>query len=125
MDLLRWMAWTFARFVAVSVTVLSGWMFVMNLPFEDRGWEPWVLVWILASGLVGTVGGLLYLLSIDGPQRFRARAYRVGGWLAMLVAVALPTNLTFMLVPLVLVLLPSLFGMSGREEEPEEAVTSS
>jgi hypothetical protein len=124
-DLLRWMAWTFARFVAVSVTILSGWMFVVNLPFEDRGWEPWVLVWILASGLVGAIGGIAYLLSIDGGRRFRTRVYRVGGWLAMLVAVALPTNLTYMLVPLVLVLLPSLFGPSRGEEEPEEAVTSS
>lgn len=125
MELLRWMGWTFARFVAVSVAILSGWMFVVNLPFQDRGWEPWALVWILASGLAGAVGGILYLLSIDGPRRFRTRAYRAWGWVAMLAAVILPTTLTIMLVPLVLVLAPSLFTVPPEADETDGAVTSS
>lgn len=125
MDLLRWMGWTFARFVAVSVAILSGWMFVVNLPLEDRGWEPWALIWILVSGLAGAVGGVLYLLSIDGPHRFRTRAYRVSGWVAMLAAVLLPTSLTIMLVPLVLVLIPSLFAIPRRADDTDRAVTSS
>jgi hypothetical protein len=100
-------------------------MFVMNLPFQDRDWEPWALVWILASGLVGAVGGVLYLMSIDGPRRFRTRAFRIGGWAAMLAAVMLPTNLTFMLVPLVLVLLPSLFTIPRRDDSTDGAITSS
>lgn len=125
MELLRWMGWTFARFVAVSVAILSGWMFVVNLPFQDRGWEPWALVWILASGLAGAVGGVLYLLSIDGPRRFRTRAYRAWGWVAMLAAVILPTTLTIMLVPLVLVLAPSLFTVPPGADETDGAVTSS
>lgn len=125
MELLRWMAWTFARFVAVSVAILSSWMFVVNLPFQDRGWEPWALTWILASGLIGAVGGVVYLLSIDGPPRLRSRAYRIGGWVAMLAAVVLPTNLTYMLVPLVLVLAPSLFVAPRQHKKTDSAITSS
>ena len=117
------MGMMFARFVALSVTILSGWIFVVNL-FE-RGWENWVLVWILASGLAGLIGGAVYLLSLDGPARFRTRVRRAVGWLAMLVAVMLPTALTFMLVPLVLVLLPSLFTLPRTDgAEPDAPVTS-
>jgi hypothetical protein len=121
MELLRWMAKMFARFVAVSVLLVSGWMFVVNL--SDRGWDPWILAWILGSGLIGALGGVLYLLSLDGPERFQTRLHRTVGWVGMLLAVLLPTSLTFMLVPLVLVLIPSLFTL--RRAEDEEPVTSS
>jgi hypothetical protein len=113
----------YARFVAVSVALLSGWMFVINV--FDRGWKIWVLVWILVSGLVGAVGGVLYLLTFDGPERFHSKRHRFWGWGAMLVAVLLPTSLTFMLVPLVLLLLPSVFAITSRaDEKPEDAVTA-
>lgn len=118
MDLLRWMAVMFARFVAVSVALVSGWMFLNNV-LEVR-YGGWVLAWILGSGLVGAVGGVAYLLSLDGGERFRTRPYRWGGWAAMLAAVMLPTSLTFMLVPLVVLLVPSLFLRLG----PKEGVTS-
>lgn len=123
MDLLRWMGRMFARFVAVSVAILSAWMFFVNV-FGAQTWEPWVLVWILASGFAGTVGGVAYLLSLDGPTRFRNKLARIGGWLAMLAAVMLPTNLTFMLVPLVLVLIPTLFTVTTKSTAPEDAITS-
>jgi hypothetical protein len=106
-DLARWMALMFARFVAVSVTLVSGWTFLLNL--SDRAFTGWILTWVLASGLVGALGGVAYLLSLDGAERFRSRAWRIGGWVAMLAAVVLPTSLTFMLVPLVVLLVPSLF----------------
>lgn len=113
----------FARFVAGSVALLSGWMFFVNLA-GIQGWNPWVLVWILASGLAGAVGGALYLLSLDGPARFRTKRWRIGGWLAMLAAVLLPTNLTMMLVPLVLALIPSLLTVGRQVEGREDAITS-
>ena len=114
MDLLRWMGRMFARFVAVSVTLVSGWMFLNNV-LELR-YGGWVLAWILGSGLVGALGGVAYLISLDGPERYRTRPYRWGGWAAMLAAVMLPTSLTFMLVPLVLLLVPSLFMRPGSKE---------
>ncbi|HJQ76945.1 MAG TPA: hypothetical protein VJ948_06750 [Acidimicrobiia bacterium] len=121
MELLRWMGWMFARFVAVSVTLVSGWMFLVNLAeINHPSYQAWVLTWILASGLVGALGGVAYLMSVDGTGRFHTRAWRFGGWVAMLVAVMLPTSLSFMLIPLTLALIPSLFLGYG----PSKRVTS-
>jgi len=123
MDLLRWMGRVFARFVAVSVALISGWTFIVNIA-QPGAWEPWVYVWIIASGLSGAVGGVVYLLSLDGPTRFQKRPFRLGGWTMMLAAVALPTSLTFMLVPLVLLLIPTLFTVDQNDQAKEEPVTS-
>lgn len=113
----------FARFVAVSVGILSAWLLVVNVT-QPGAWEPWVYVWIIASGLVGTAGSAMYLLSLDGPGRFHTRPFRWGGWAMMLLAVVLPTNLTFMLVPIVLVLIPTLFTVGKGNQTQEEPVTS-
>lgn len=121
MDLLRWMGRTFVRFVAVSVAILGAWMFILNAGARD--WGPWTHVWILASGAAGAVGGVLYLLSMDGPPRLRTKSTRLIGWGLMLLSVLLPTSLTFMLVPLVLLLIPTLFKVPG-EDTGEKAVTS-
>ncbi len=123
MDLLRWMGRIFARFVAVSVTLISAWTFAINVTHPDA-WEAWVYAWIITSGIIGVVGGVVYLLSLDGPIRFHNRLFRLGGWLMMLLAVVLPTNLTFMLVPLVLVLIPTLFTVDRGDRAQEEPVTS-
>jgi hypothetical protein len=112
MDLLRWMGRTFVRFVAVSVAILGDWMFILNIG-DGGSWAPWAYVWILASGLAGAVGGVLYLLSLDGPPRFRTKQRRIIGWGLMLASVLLPTSLTFMLVPLVLLMIPTLFRVPG------------
>lgn len=116
MDLLRWMGRTFVRFVAVSVSILGAWMFILNV--SASGWEPWTHIWILASGVAGAAGGVLYLLSMDGAPRFRTKRNRMVGWLLMLISVLLPTSLTFMLVPLVLLLIPTLFRVPEAGEEP-------
>ena len=121
MDLLRWMGRTFVRFVAVSVAILGAWMFILNV--GASGWDPLTHVWILASGAAGVTGGLLFLLSMDGPTRFRTKRKRILGWGLMLVSVLLPTSLTFMLVPLVLLLIPTLFKEPG-EGTGGEPVTS-
>lgn len=121
MELLLWIARMFARFVAFSVAILGAWIFAINA--IEREGDFWILAWVLLSGLAGAVGGVLYLLSIDGPLSFRTKTRRVVGWLAMLVSVLLPTNLTLMLIPMVLALLPSLF-VSVPTPQGEEPITS-
>lgn len=117
------MGWMYARFVAVSVALLGGVMFFNNL--ADKGFSRWEWIWIIASGLAGFVGGVSYLLTIDGPERFRQRWIRAAAWSAMLSSVLLPTSLTFMLVPLTLVLAPTLFlGWPKPGADDESAVTS-
>jgi hypothetical protein len=132
MDLLRWMGWMFARFVALSVAILGAWMFIANVAdvianSADVSYEGWVLAWILFSGVAGATGGSVYLLSVDGPPRFRSKRLRTWGWAGMLAAALLPTSLTLMLVPLVLVIVPTLFKQTteSAEAQSEGTVTSS
>ena len=106
MDLLRWMGATFARFVAFVVMILGTWTFVRNV--TGANYEGLVLVWVIGSSLSGGVGGLLYLLSWDGPQRLRSQRVRSGAWLAMLASALLPTSLTLMILPMVIAVCPLL-----------------
>ena len=115
------MWWMFARFVAVSVLILHTWMLLNHL--TESGYSGWVYIWVMFSALSGAVGATLYLLTLDGPPRFRNRRTRMTGWVGMFVAVLLPTSLWLMLVPIVLALVPSLFMFPGKAEE--RAVTSS
>lgn len=118
MGTLRWLGWMFARLLALAVLLVSVWMLIINAIQLD--YAGWVLVWILVSGIVGTGGGLLYLASIDGPKRYRTRAWRAIGWAGMLIAMLLPTSLSFFLLPLLATLIPTL-----AINPKNEAVTSS
>lgn len=109
----------FAKFVAIAVTLVNAWLFVVNI--ARISYDGWVLVWILASGLAGVIGGVVYLLSTDGPERFATRSYRISGWVAMLAATVLPTSLNIFLMPMVLLLIPTLLGLPKRSDQ---AVTS-
>lgn len=120
MDTLRSVGWMFARLVAFAVGLVSVWMFIINI--VEVSYEGTILAWILLSGVAGAAGAAFYLLSIDGPERFRTRARRAMGWVAMFAAMILPSSLSFFLLPLVTLLLPSLFMIRSPEEE---TVTSS
>ena len=100
------MGTTFARFVGLVVMILGGWTFVANA--VDRDFEGWVLAWVLVSGLLGAVGGAIYLLSWDGPERFRNQRTRLWGWAFMVAASMLPTALTLMIFPMVMIVCPLL-----------------
>lgn len=113
METLRWLGWMYARLVAVAVTIASAWVFLINA--AGRSYQGWILAWILVSGVVGTVGGPLYLLSIDGPARFRGALKRRLGWAAMFAAMLLPSSISFFLLPMVLTLVPTL-GRVGEKE---------
>jgi len=120
-SLLKWMGLTFARSVGLAVTILGGWLVLGQA--AQGGPVGSVVALIVVFGLIGVAGGLAYLFSFDGPARFRARWVRVLGWLGMLVSVLLPSTLMVMLVPLVLLVLPTLF-LSPDRQEREKPVTS-
>lgn len=121
METLRRFGWLFARLIALAVLLLNAWIFVINL--AEQGYdESWVLIWVLASGLMGAAGGSLYLLSTDGPPRLRSRPWRMAGWAGMMLASALPHSFTYLVIPLVLALIPTLFSIDSSGGEP---VTSS
>lgn len=120
MDLLRWMGVTFARFVGLLILILGGWAassFIWALFAEDSQTESLVLViLVVLMWLAGAVGGLLYLLSFDGPSRFRTQKTRMWGWIGMLAAGLVPTSLTLMILPLVAAVIPLLPWLRVRDE---------
>jgi hypothetical protein len=114
-----------ARLVALAVLLLGAWLLVVNVVVAlagERYDETWILAWVLISGLAGAAGGSIYLLSIDGPARFHTRSWRLWGWGAMFASALLPHSFSFIVLPAVLALLPTVFFVSGVQKE---AVTSS
>lgn len=125
MAFLRRLGWMLARLVALAVLLLGAWIFVANVAstlVEQRYDETWILAWVLMAGLAGAAGGGIYLLSIDGASRFHTRSWRLWGWGAMLASALLPHSFTFVVLPAVIALLPTIFFVSGGQKEP---VTSS
>jgi hypothetical protein len=121
MGLWRRMGLTFARFVALSATILGVWIFVVNS--IEHHYDSWIGLWVILSGLAGAIGGPLFLVSIDGPGRWRSRRARTTGWVLMLASALLPHSLTILILPLVLALAPSVFSGPWQETK-EKAVTS-
>ena len=109
---------TFARFVGFSIVVIGGYTFFINVVENNFDWPTRLL--ILTTSALGVLGGALYLLSYDGPLRWRTPLVRRLGWVGMLISAMLPTSLTLMLVPMVALLIPSL---RGAETEEAETVT--
>jgi hypothetical protein len=116
--MLRRLGQTLARFAGVAMTILGVWVLTINL-IEDS-YSGGTRVWILASGALGAAGGLLYLLSFDGPDRFRTRLTRLSGWVGMLVLALLPWSFTFLVLPMVVLTIPTLLV---RPDKGSEEVT--
>lgn len=126
--MLRWIGLTFARFSGLVMVILGGWVFGANvwelLTEGSSGTDTGVLVWILLTGAAGAVGGVLFLLSFDGPERFANRRTRTWGWIGMLAGAFLPSMVSPMLILVVLLASPALFTLEAKKEETDsEPVT--
>lgn len=111
---MRQLAEQFSRLVGLAFVLLGVWVLLVNVVevlsvngVEDR-YAGWILVWILSAGFLGALGGVLFLLSFDGPARFRNRRVRFVGWLGILFLALLPWSFQFVMLPLALLLLPAL-----------------
>jgi len=103
---MRRLAQTFYRLMGLASTMLGMWVLLVNL--VDVGYSGWILAWILSAGFLGAVGGVLFLLSFDGPARLRNRRVRLVGWAGMLFLAFLPWSFQFVMLPLVFLVLPAL-----------------
>lgn len=54
--------------------------------------------WAIAFGLLNLIGASVFLVELERP---RSRGRQLAGWAMMFVGVAIPTSLTFLLIPLV------------------------
>lgn len=91
---------TLARFGGLVYAMFGGWVLIVNV--IDHSNPGWTLAWVLTSGFFGALGGILFLLSFDGPDRLRSRRVRLLGWLGMLVLGILPWSYWFLTLPIVL-----------------------
>jgi hypothetical protein len=66
------------------------------------------LAWIFGAGLAGAIGGVLFLLGIDGPERLRNRRIRLIGWVLMMALALLPSALSLVMFPMLLLTIPAL-----------------
>lgn len=113
MDLLAWMGRMLARFVGVVLVLYGLLLTVANVVEIIQGVDytgPWWLVpWIIGTGVAAVLGGTLFILTFDGPDRFATRRWRGLALALMFLAAILPTNLTGAVAVLVVLMLPSLY----------------
>jgi hypothetical protein len=112
----------FARLTGLVVLLYGAWVVTINL-FEaatgSNTYEPpWMLLVVLGFGAFGAVGGILFLLSIDGPPGFRTPMIRAIGWVGMFICSALPTSLFYVL--LIMVAISAVVLIRPIEQVPEE-----
>jgi hypothetical protein len=112
-DMLKRSVRTFARIVGLVFALLGLWVLVINL--VDIGYSGALLASILIAALLGGAGGVVFLLSFDGPDRWRTRGIRIAAWLGMLALALLPTGLSIRLVVLVVLAVPTLFLQPDAE----------
>lgn len=119
---MRRIAAIYARLIGLLVVVLSAWMVSVNVVqhvFGENTYDPPAMLYVvLGFGLVGMVGGTVFLLSWDGPQRFRSPALRVVGWLGMMFMAFLPWSFTFLFFPLVALASLTLLVPIERQAPP-------
>ncbi len=93
----RW----YGRFVGVANLIYGGWLTIATVMHTaNRSYGAGWLAVFYFFGLIGAVGSTVFLLSLDGSQRFRSALFRRAGWVSMFAAVLLPTSVTFFLAPL-------------------------
>ena len=103
-----------ARFAGLSFALLGAWIFAVNITLGS--YSAAIRIWILSAGLMGLVGGVMFLLSFDGPARFRIRRARIAGWLGMLGLASVPTSLSFLLVGMLILTVPSVLRLPAQRE---------
>ena len=108
----------FARFVGLIFTGLGAWIFAANI-FSDA-YSGAIYAWIVVAGASGAVGGVLFLLSFDGPPHFQTIKMRLSGWVGMLILGLLPWSFAFLMIPLLLLTIPTLLnkGLSKPSYKP-------
>jgi hypothetical protein len=94
---------TFFRLIGLTILLYASWVFFGNLVAVVGGdvfspaWTGWVLLEVSAMGMLG---GVVFLLSLDGPPRWRTSGRRLVGWLGMLIVALLPSQAILLVAPI-------------------------
>ena len=112
--LLQWMGRMLVRFVGL-IFVLYGLLLFAGTVVDlvqgdvDADTPLWAVTWFLASGLAALVGGVIFILSFDGPPRWRTRLRRGGGVGLMLASSLLPSTVGSIVFVFALLTIPSMW----------------
>lgn len=98
---------------------------VMAVVEGNRYDAGWVLFLVLAAAAVGLAGAVLFLLSFDGPTKWRTRTWRIVGWSGMILCLLLPTGISFFLLPLAGLAALTLGMKPVPPASPEEVAAAS
>lgn len=115
------MAQPFYRLAGLAFIVLGIRLLIVNL--TDVSYSGLILVWILGAGFLGVVGGLLFLLGLDGPTRFRTQRLRLVGWLGMLALALLPWSFQFVMILISVLAYPAVRQPQQRDKASPEPST--
>jgi hypothetical protein len=95
---------TYGRLVGLIVLLYGGWIFagnVLGISTGDDYDSPAILLAILAFGMIGFLSAFGFLLTFDGPSKWRSTKKRAATWLGMFVCALLPSSLVIIVLPLV------------------------
>lgn len=113
----------YGRFVGIAVLLYGGWIFAGNAVIyivSDTEDSPAVALAILAAGLLGFLSALGFLLTFDGPNRWRNTQRRAATWVGMFLCGLLPSSLVVIVLPLVV--LAALTILVAPEPTPAATV---
>jgi hypothetical protein len=100
---MRRLASTLSRLIGLTLLLYSARGLFVNLAavftgdFQDPPWTTWVVVEVM---LVGLAGSAAFLLSFDGPPRWRTTGRRLLGWVGMLICGLLPSQWVIVMAPI-------------------------
>jgi hypothetical protein len=101
----RPLATRLARVIGLAVLLYSLVIFLGNIVGALGGAvsdTPWLLILVIAVGAVGLTGSIVFLLTLDGPERWRSTGRRAAGWTGMMIAAVLPTSWLYLIAPVTL-----------------------
>jgi hypothetical protein len=99
---MRPLATRLARVIGLAVLLYSLVIFLGNIVGALGGAvydTPGLLLLVVAVGAVGLAGSIVYLLSLDGPERWRTTTRRALGWIGMMIAAVLPSSWLYLIAP--------------------------
>ena len=102
---MRALANRLARVVGNAVLLYSGVIFFGNAVGAMAGADydsGAIVLLIVGVGAIGLAGGVVFLLSLDGPESWRTTTRRSLGFIGMMIAAFLSTSWLFLIAPVTL-----------------------
>lgn len=119
--LLQWMGRILARFVGLIFVLYGALLLFGNLigligGTVDAPW--WAVLWVLSSGAVAMVGGVLFILTFDGPASWRAKRRRVVAVALMMLSSFVPSTVGAITFVFAVLAIPSIWVRAETVEAP-------